>query len=212
MLKHPDKPQTARLPWWTLSIGAAAFCIHVASPTLAEALQMDRVAVSNGAFWQMITGHLTHWNTEHLWADLLVFGVMGYFIEKKSPLSFILLFLLSAIVISLGVLWLQPEISIYRGLSGIDMALAAYWVLDCLHQAIRSHQRHETLLWSVGLAAILCKPIIEIAWGHPIFVQDLGPNVVGLPIPHIAGALVGILFFAPKLLSKQPTVEESIPA
>ena len=192
MLKHHASRQIKSLPWWTITIGAVVLLLHFTLPSLGQKMQMDRTSVCEGALWQLISGHFVHWNAEHLFADLAVFAGIGYFIEKQSSLRFITLFLLSALSISLAVLISQPEIQIYRGLSGIDMALAAYWTLDNLRQSLPKRQVSEIFIWSVALAGILSKPVIEIIIGHPIFVQDLGSNVVGCRSPTSLAQLSGL--------------------
>lgn len=164
-----------------------------------ETLQYSRSELGNGALWQIITGHLTHWNLNHLIADLAVFGLLGSMVESKSRKSFIVLHAGSAVLISASVYIMLPGIEHYRGLSGIDMALAGFVILDNLIQSRKKSGRIETMLWTIALLGLFAKPAIEMALGHPIFVQDLGANVVGLPAPHFVGAIIGIcvLLLAP---------------
>ena len=195
MSKRPGNINIAKLPWLTCAIGAVVLLIQFVLPEGAIALQMDRHSVLQGAIWQMITGHLTHWNNEHLWADLAVFAGIGSLIEQKSRLSLAMLFLVSAVAIALTVFLARPDIQTYRGLSGIDMALAAFWAIHALFQARNTSNHLEIGIWALALIGILSKPVIEIILGHPIFVQDLGSGVVGMPVPHIVGAIIGIAWY-----------------
>ncbi len=191
MLKHRNNTKSA-WPWLTLSIGAIALLIHFFSSNSMEWIQYHRAAIETGAIWQLITGHFAHWNTEHLLADLAVFTVLGSMVETRSKKLLLLLVFGSALLISASVYFLRPTIEFYRGLSGIDMALAGFVFLDHCMQSKQKRNRFETIIWGTALLGVFLKPGIEIALGHPIFVQDLGKGIVGMPIPHILGAAFGI--------------------
>ena len=90
-----------------------------------ETLQYSRSELGNGALWQIITGHLTHWNLNHLIADLAVFGLLGSMVESKSRKSFIVLHAGSAVLISASVYIMLPGIEHYRGPLGIAWRLRA---------------------------------------------------------------------------------------
>lgn len=180
------------MPWLTITTGALALLLHLMPEATAESLQYSRSELANGALWQLITGHLTHWNLNHLIADLAVFGLLGTMVEFRSRKSLAVILIGSALLIGISVYILIPRIDHYRGLSGIDMALAGFVILDNLLQSRRKPCRPESMLWTIALVGLFAKPAIEIALGHPIFVQDLGANVVGLPAPHFVGAIIGI--------------------
>ena len=66
-----------------MGVALMAVTVHLV-PGSAQWLQYDRQAVLAGAWWRCLTGHLVHWNTEHLVWDLLMFVVLGYLIERQS--------------------------------------------------------------------------------------------------------------------------------
>lgn len=198
------------MPWLTITTGALALFLHLMPEAIAESLQYSRSTLANGALWQLITGHLTHWNLNHLLADLAVFGLLGTMVESRSRKSLAVILIGSALLIGISVYILLPGIDHYRGLSGIDMALAGFVILDNLLQSRRKPDRPEAILWTLALVGLFAKPAIEMALGHPIFVQDLGANVVGLPAPHFVGAIIGIsvLLIKPACIPPNPQRDE----
>lgn len=197
------------MPWLTISTGAIALLIHLMPGAIVETLQYSRNGLANGTLWQILTGHLTHWNLNHLIADLAVFGLLGSMVESKSRKCLALLLAGSAILISASVYIMLPGIEYYRGLSGIDMALAGFVILDNLIQSRRKSGRIESILWTIALLGLFAKPAVEMALGHPIFVQDLGANVVGLPAPHFVGAFVGIAVLLIAQISFDPRLKRN---
>ena len=57
-------------------------------PGVAEALQYDRQAVAQGAWWRIVSGHFVHWSGEHLFWDVLALGLLGaeWFLRKRKHL------------------------------------------------------------------------------------------------------------------------------
>jgi len=177
-----------RLPWLTLLAGAAALLLFIGPVEWSLGLQLDRSDWGIRTVWQSITGHLTHWNGNHLAWDLAVFGMVGAFVEIRSRRVLLRLILLSGAAISLAVLAWLPEIQYYRGLSGVDMALVGYWLCVQLKES-RSVRRW---MWGIGLALSVAKPLVEIILGEAMFVTDLGAGVSNVPLAHLVGAGVGV--------------------
>src|SRR5262249_12497530 len=95
-------------------------------PNASSALSYQRETIAQGQVWGLATGHVTHWSTDHLMWDVLMFGVLCILVEQESRARAARLLFSSMLAISL-VLWCTaPEVSEYRGLSGIDSALFAY--------------------------------------------------------------------------------------
>jgi rhomboid family GlyGly-CTERM serine protease len=154
-------------------------------------LQFDRLAISDGQWWRMLTGHLTHWNLDHLVWDLLMFVVLGTIVEKLSRTRFVLLCLVSALSISLMVLLGQPDLSTYRGLSGIDTALFVY--LACVQLANAWHQRRwaQGLLFTALLTGFGGKLFYELVFDRTLFVDSETAGFVVVVMAHAVGAAVG---------------------
>ncbi len=92
------------------------------SPSVTHTWEFDRAAIAEGQLWRLLTGHLTHWNFDHLGWDLATFLGLSIICLQRSPRSTIACWFGSALAISLCIWQWQPEIFLYRGLSGIDSA------------------------------------------------------------------------------------------
>lgn len=182
-----------RLPWLTLSTGAVATLVYLAPASIGTGLQLDRSAIALGAFWSLLTAHLVHWSFEHYIWDVLIFVAIGAFVESRSRGIWLQLNLISALAISLSVLAFRSDLQSYRGLSGLDMALASYWVLSMLQTSWANGQSKERWMWGVALAVLIAKPMVEMAIGGPMFVHALGDGVENVALAHLVGALVGLL-------------------
>jgi len=151
---------------------------------------MNRAALMHGELWRLFTGHLTHFSADHLKWDLVVFVALGSLVELRNRRHFLGCVVGGALAISLGVAWLQPQFTSYRGLSGIDSALFGYLVVD-----IWKLSRAEGLCWSAfaaGLAMTLfiAKIGFELITGRTVFVE-VDSNFAPVPLAHLIGAVVG---------------------
>src|SRR5262245_25514413 len=111
-----------RLPFVTLAVAGAATALHV-SPTTTAHLQFDRAALAAGEWWRLFTGHLTHFDANHLVWDVGMLLALGFVTERESGSRCAWALALAAAAISGAVWWWQPQFTTYRGLSGLDSAL-----------------------------------------------------------------------------------------
>jgi rhomboid family GlyGly-CTERM serine protease len=180
-----------RFPFLTFLFAAAALLIH-AIPGLTEALQFDRDAFSRAELWRLVTGHFTHFGADHLSWDVIAFVAFGSLVEFRSRRAWVYCVSISALVISFGVSWLQPQFSLYRGLSGVDSALFAFVATDLLREGRRTRDKLMIALGLAALTGFLVKCVYELAAGRTLFVEA---NAAFQPVPlaHLLGAAVGIL-------------------
>lgn len=184
-----------RLPWITLA-GAATALVLAMSPPLSAALQMDRTALAQGEYWRLLTGHFTHWTADHFAWDVVVFGVCGTIVELESRRRMLATLLGSALAVSVAVVVFLPELTRYRGLSGVDSALFAAALLALLArvEATRSPLARVLVVGAgIGLAV---KTIAEWVAGHAFFVAP-SPDFVSVPLAHLVGATLGICVAIP---------------
>src|SRR5690349_14717192 len=139
-----------RFPYLTLIAGVIALAIH-AVPGATEALQLDRYAFARAEYWRLVTGHFTHFGADHLRWDLVAFAAFGALVEVRSRRSWISCLMISAVVISLSVVWLQPQLSLYRGLSGLDSALFTVVAAELLREGRSTGDKPMVVL---GLLAL----------------------------------------------------------
>jgi hypothetical protein len=112
-------------------------------------LELDRAAVAAGELWRVMSGHCTHWTLAQLFWDGVVFAALGCLCWSEDRGLFWRTLVASALAVSVAVLWLQPEIGSYRGLSGIDAALFAALTTT----ATRSLWRRQRFRAALGVGA-----------------------------------------------------------
>ncbi|MEO7412333.1 MAG: rhombosortase [Opitutaceae bacterium] len=197
-----------RLPFITLTLAAAAIAIHLV-PGLPGHLEFDRVAIGHGEIWRWLTGHLTHFESNHLTWDLGVLLLLGSTAERESHRRFVRTVLWSAAAISAAVWWWQPHLQHYRGLSGVDSALFGL-VAGAL---LRRGNVFNAFVGTAALLGIGGKSVFEIATGATVFAA--GTAYVPVPLAHLIGLAVGLLMaFTPERdsASKGATAREELPS
>ena len=180
-----------RFPCLTLILASAANAIKT-SPGLTEALQFDRSAFSRGEIWRLVTGHFTHFGADHLRWDVIAFVAFGSLVEFRSRQAWVYCVAISAVVISFGVSWLQPQFALYRGLSGIDSALFAFVTTDLVREGRRAKDKLMIGLGALALCGFVAKCVYELVSGRTLFVES-GDTFQPVPLAHLLGAVVGVL-------------------
>jgi rhomboid family GlyGly-CTERM serine protease len=177
------------------SIAVTAFlslCVLVLFGTegLFAGWQLD-VPFHNGlSLPRLLTCHALHWSASHLVWDLAVFSVLGALCEIRHRGRFVATLVASAMLIPLGIALLHPEITRYRGLSGIDSALFGLLAADLGRQRHREGDRTGALVMGLFLLGLAGKIGLECLRGDNLFVVD--SSFVPLPWAHALGGLVGV--------------------
>jgi rhomboid family GlyGly-CTERM serine protease len=178
-----------RFPWFTLGFSALAVVVHWI-PALTFGWQFDRAAVAHGQVWRFFTAHLTHFGSDHLRWDLIVFIVLGVMAERISRSAFLATLALSAGFITLGVWVAQPEFAFYRGLSGIDCALFGLVLTDLLTVGWRDRHGFSLAVGGITLAGFVAKCVFELTTGDTVFVEAAG-TFAPVPLAHLLGFIAG---------------------
>lgn len=157
-------------------------------PGLDARLEYERAAVAAGEVWRLVTGHWTHWSLDHLVWDGLAFLALAAACELRDRKRFALCLAGAALVVPLGVFWLQPGLDLYRGLSGLDSALFALLAVLVWRQEGAGPRR-----WLVlgGAALFAAKVAWEAVLGEPLFVEPGATGFAVVPLAHLLGAAVG---------------------
>ena len=159
-------------------------------PVFAPAawLELDREAVARGEVWRLLTGHWAHWTADHFLWDSLAFLVLAVLCETRvSRARLVATVLGSALAVSAGVWFVQPEIepiARYRGLSGIDSALFVLLAAMFVRQTGNS-------LGRLALVAFLGKSAWEVWTGSTLFTAADG--FVPVPLAHLIGGVWGVI-------------------
>ena len=157
-------------------------------------LRYERLGIGEGEWWRLVTGHFAHLSVSHGVMNLLALAVLGgLFADLLTARDWLLGGLLSAVVIDLGLWWLEPQVHWYVGLSGVLHGLV---VLGAIAMWLNGEKLGLGLLIGVGLKLIWEQavgplPFTEAASGGPVLVRA-----------HLYGAGGGLLAAVPAMLRR----------
>ena len=188
-----DTPKSSelsrQLPVTTLWLIAGGVVVAL-FPSWTGWLVYDRPAILSGELWRMFTGHWIHFSKSHLAYDLLALGVAGWMIETQKLPYFGRLCLLAPWFISAVLLWFEPQMEFFGGLSALATTAIIYLALFGLHEAAPWRW-----ICAAALAAFLAKTLFEITTGRMIFATTGNLPVTVSVTSHLAGALTAFLFY-----------------
>ncbi len=162
------------------------------SPDAAALLELDRAAAARGEVWRVVSGHWTHWSLAHLVWDVIPFAALAVMCEVLDRRRFGLCLVVSSVLISLSVISLQPEIDVYRGLSGLDSALLVLLAVSLIRAPGPAGWPIRIAALAM-LAAFVGKIAFELLTGRALFVPDAAAGVVTVSLAHVVGAAVGLV-------------------
>ena len=181
-----------RTPCASLFLAGSAAILFM-WPSLATYFQYDRAAITAGEVWRLVAGHWTHYSLDHFFWDVVAFTTLGVVCEQRSRARFLVCIVTSALAISISVWLAYPEMRIYRGLSGIDSALFTFVAAGMWNDGRRSERWALQALALACLAGFLWKVSFELMTGRTVFVSEMAPLAVSVPLAHIVGALCGLV-------------------
>ena len=94
-------------------------------------------------------------------------------------------------VIPVGLQYGAPEIAFYGGLSGIDSAIFGLMVAWTFRDSLAERNWVTALVTALFAVGFMAKVSFEMYTDSTIFVEA-GGDMVGVPLAHILGALVGL--------------------
>lgn len=156
-------------------------------------LRYDRTAIFAGDFWRVLTGHFVHLTSMHLVMNLVGFLLIWVLFGKLiTPLTWLIVILLSSVMTSIALLSLNPHLFWYVGFSGV---LHSLFVVGCLHDIQVRHADGKLLFIAV---------CIKLAWEQyagplPGSEAAAGGNVI--VDAHLYGAVSGVLIVSVLLLN-----------
>lgn len=187
--------QRFRPPWRTLALAAAAIGVAGAIPAeLRPSLAMEPDAVLRGEVWRVWTAHLVHFTGYHLGWNVVPLIILGLMYEEAVGRRLWGLLLFGAPLVGLGLLILQPQTTVYCGLSGL---LNTFWIGGAVLSARAERGRGNDSMARFYYACVLgglAKIGIEAATGQPLFTRVDALGGAPVPLAHALGALAGLLW------------------
>lgn len=174
----------SRLPWHTLVMAVIFVILHFLFLGLNGVLVYDRASISALELWRMFSGHVVHFNPDHLFWNILAFLIIGSIIETRSRVHLYGSMLFSFFGVSLWLFTGESSIAQYCGLSG---ALNGIFVYALYREW---HEERNPVLVAVFFGAIV-KIGFELITHDTIFSQ-VGKTSV--PASHAAGLITGIFY------------------
>ncbi len=167
-------------------IGLALLCLL---PTLLPAAGQDwleyrRAAILSGEIWRLWSGHCVHYSAPHALRDGLAAAALALALRDERTLWRLALI---APAISLVLLLMVPDMAVYRGASGLDLALAGM---------LLRHLALQQPAWRPGLhavMAVLLGKMLADALGLDVALTSLPPGVHVAWQAHAAGLTLGWL-------------------
>ena len=171
------------LPWRSFLLGAGALAAYLVLGAAPEAWVFDRVAITQGDWWRLITGHWVHSDLAHAAWDITALLLFGALFEARLKWRLPLALLVATVGVDLWLWWGEPALLYYCGLSGILNGLLITGLLYLWRDL-----RHPLILLTAAGAAL--KILVEINVGQALFTQTAWPSV---PTVHAAGFLSGLI-------------------
>ncbi len=169
-----------------------AFCLLplLLPATAANWLEYRREAVLSGEVWRLWSAHLVHYSVGHAVHDGLACLLLATGLQRAGAGRGMALRLVAiAPILSLLILLSVPEMTNYRGASGLAMALLA--ALNLTLWWIRPGWRPGLL----ALAAVLALKLVADMQGFAVFPGNLPPDIAIAWQVHLAGLVCGWLFW-----------------
>jgi rhomboid family GlyGly-CTERM serine protease len=171
------------LPWRSFLLGSGAVAAYLILGAAPEAWVFDRVAIAQGEWWRLVTGHWVHSDLTHAVWDITALLLLGALFEARLQWRLPLALLVATVGVDVWLWWGDPALRYYCGLSGI---LNGLLIVGLLH--LWRDLRHPLILLTAVAAAL--KIIVEIHVGQALLTRTAWPSV---PTVHAAGFLCGLV-------------------
>lgn len=186
--------QLGRYPLVSLAMGLLATGLFLLGET-GEVLQYDRAAIAAGEIWRLFTGHWFHWSFDHFLWCTMVFVCVGGICEQVCRRGFAAALAAATVVIGPGAYWFAPDLSCYRGLSGLGSGLFVFGSVALMRVASRNRDRTTLLLAAGSGLLFIGKVLFEYLTGQSLFVNEPG-LFVPVPLVHLLGGMTGLVVTA----------------
>ena len=180
-----------RVPWLTLALAGLA-CLVQASPALTAACEFVRPTPGRGEFWRLFTAHLAHYGVDHLTWDVAALLILGPMAEAEGRRVFASVLVGAALLIGVGVWAWQPQLTSYRGLSGLDSAVYGLVCARLVGTGWKERHGFSLALGALALAGFALKCGAELATNTTVFAASASEGYVPVPLAHLLGMAAGM--------------------
>ena len=180
--------------------GVALLCVCavLAAPELIgeparRLLSFDREAIGAGQWWRLLSAHVVHLDLEHAVLNSLGVVLMwALFARDYSPWRWAAIYCGSAVAVSLGLWFANPELRWYVGASGALHGVMAAGTI--------AHLRRRDLDGWILATFLVCKLAYEQLAGALPFAGTANTIVDA----HLYGAIGGLVLALPMHSRRQP--------
>ena len=166
-----------------MAIVIAVVCIGLQAAGLEDAWRYDRVAVSQGNYWLILSANFVHLGWSHLLLNMagLILIVMLVW-SNFNAVTWIAITLLSSLAVGLGLYWRDPSIGWYVGFSGT------------LHGLIIAGTLADIRRYPVGAIVLLVLVVGKLGWEQLYGAMPGSEAAAGGAVvvnSHLYGAIAG---------------------
>ncbi|MES9970456.1 MAG: rhombosortase [Candidatus Thiodiazotropha sp.] len=174
------------IPWRLLCpllFSLACLLIAVLPETLIATLHYHRGAIFEGELWRLISAHMTHLGWGHLSMNLVgLWFILYLFPAIQQPMRCLTLLTLLMLGTSAGLWLFSPDVSWYRGLSGILHGLLCWGVLSQLRNQPRV---------SLSILILIVLKLLWEQWQGPLPGSESMADGSVIVDAHLYGAVSG---------------------
>lgn len=106
--------------WLYVSFGVLLLVLSLLAAWVNPYLHFSTELISQGQYWRIYTGHFSHLNFSHGLMNVVGFWACCYFFADVYRVRYFGIWLLfGAPLTSMAILWLDPSLHYYVGLSGL---------------------------------------------------------------------------------------------
>ncbi|MEE9310289.1 MAG: rhombosortase [Cocleimonas sp.] len=149
-------------------------------------LAFQRLSISLGQWWLILSGNLVHSNVPHLFLNIAGLWIFGFlFFDNLSLKTFLLSCLLLCGSVGIGLYLFNPELQKYYGFSG---ALYGLFLVGATTSIINKD-------WFTGIIVALFIAG-KIGWDFAFGASESSADLIGIPVAvhaHLYGAIGAII-------------------
>jgi len=172
--------------WWPiLVIVLPCLLLNLGGEPVRATLQYDRLAILHGQLWRIFTGNFVHLGWRHLGEDMAGYVLLCLLLEDILPSwRCPLLVAVGSLGVGIGLLWGDPGLRWYVGVSG---ALNTLWIVG----AMQLMRQRDWIGWILAVFLVLKLMYEQLRGPLPWSVATTGGPVV--VDAHLYGTFTGVI-------------------